>query len=121
MADTQKLASTLETLKKALKQKAKADPVIAAGIAKCFETAFEYAWKFMKQTVNENGLEAYSPRDAIKAAGKTNLIEDVDLWLGFLEDRNLSVHDYIGISNEEYLRTIRQFLVEAQKLLSKAD
>jgi len=106
MTDNNKLKDTYKTLKEALKFEEKAKKsggFYSAGIAKSFEICFEYAWKYMKHYSIEHGLEVYSPRDAIKTAGQLGLIEDVELWFGFLEDRNLSVHDYIGIDNKEYL------------------
>jgi len=51
-----------------------------------------------------------------KAAGRLNLIEDVELWLSFLENRNLAVHDYLGIQDHEYLAVIEHFLVEIKKI-----
>jgi hypothetical protein len=67
----------------------------------------------------EHGLEAYSLRDAIKAAGRIGIIEDVESWLGYLEDRNLSIHDYLGIDYQDYLATIMSFLLGVKKLSKK--
>jgi nucleotidyltransferase substrate binding protein (TIGR01987 family) len=118
MVDQDKFQKSIETLKQALKYEKKSlhDDVFAAAIAKCFESCFEYAWKILKQKVIEHGLEAYSPREAIKSAGQLGLINNVEAWLEFLEDRNLSVHDYIGVHEEEYLKTIKSFLQAVQKL-----
>lgn len=97
-------------------EKAKKDDFYFAGIAKQFEVCFEYAWKFLKQRVEEEGLEAVSPKEAIKQAGHIGLIKDVELWLDFLQDRNSAVHDYLGMSNSEYLKTIQRFFGEVKKL-----
>jgi uncharacterized protein with HEPN domain len=40
----------------------------------------------------------------------------VQKWLDFLEDRNLAVHDYLGISDEDYIKMIKEFLIEVKKL-----
>jgi nucleotidyltransferase substrate binding protein (TIGR01987 family) len=119
MAEQAKLSESIEALEHALsfEKRALKDPFFAAGIAKSFESCFEYAWKTMKTVVTEHGLEAFSPRDAIKAAGRIGLIQDVEAWLGYLEDRNLSVHDYLGIGDAEYLVTIKRFLVSVKDLL----
>ena len=120
MADKKKLTESFRHLMEALKyeKKAQTSPFFAAGIAKCFENCFEHAWKYLKQTVNEQGMEVYSPREAVKEAARLGLIEDLELWLGFIEDRNLSVHNYLGVSDEDYLQTIRDFSTEVKKLLS---
>lgn len=44
------------------------------------------------------------------------LIDNVELWLDFLEDRNLAVHDYLGIMDEDYLKSIKKFMSEVKKL-----
>ena len=116
-----KLKESIQKLQKALKHENKIhdDPVYLAGIIKCFEVSIEYSWKLMKRETTKQGYEVYSPREAIKLAGKTKIIDDVELWLNFLEDRNLSVHDYLGIPEKEYLELIKRYLIEAKKLILK--
>lgn len=92
------------------------DPFYFAGISKSFEVCIEYAWKYLKMRVEKEGLEAFSPREAVKLAGKIGLIDDVEKWMDFLEDRNLAVHDYLGVSDADYLDTIRDFLIRAKRL-----
>jgi nucleotidyltransferase substrate binding protein (TIGR01987 family) len=121
MSEQSSLEKSIADLEHALtfEKRATKDSFFAAGISKSFETCFEYAWKKMKQRATEHGLEAYSPRDAIKAAGRIGWIEDVEVWLGYLEDRNLSVHDYLGIDDQEYLATIKRFLSSVKELSKK--
>ena len=76
MAKKSKLLKSIEDLESSLQyeQKALKDSFFYAGIAKQFEVCFEYAWKSFKHNATKAGLEAYSPRDSIKSAGKLNLI-----------------------------------------------
>ncbi len=67
----------------------------------------------------DEGLDIFSPKEAIKQAGRLGLIDNVEKWLEYLEDRNLAVHDYLGVSDEAYIETIRDFAVEAKKLIRK--
>ncbi|MFA5812737.1 MAG: HI0074 family nucleotidyltransferase substrate-binding subunit [bacterium] len=97
-------------------KEAERDRFYFAGITKSFETCVEYAWKYFKRLAIDEGLEVYSPKDAIRAAGRLGLIDDVEKWLGFVEDRNLAVHDYLGVSIDDYMKTIRVFLAEVKKL-----
>lgn len=112
-----KLKDAITDLEHALThlEKAKKDNFYFAGISKEFEVCFEYAWKYLKQKVEADGLEAASPKEAIKQAGHIGLIKDVEKWLGFLQDRNIAVHDYLGMSNADYLKTIQQFFSEVKK------
>lgn len=114
-----KLRTSIEDLEHALNfaNKIEKDGFYYAGISKCFEISLEYAWKYFKRKALEEGLEVFSPKDAIRCAGQMKIIGNVEKWLNFLEDRNLAVHDYLGISREDYLKTIRSFLDEAKKLV----
>lgn len=116
-----KLDDALHLLKLSLEE-SKKDPenkVIIAGVIKSFEISFEYVWKAFKKIGNEAGNEVYSPRDAIKAASEIGMIEDFDVWTQFLNARNLSVHDYLGVTDKEILEISKKFLEEAKKITWK--
>lgn len=76
----------------------------------------EYAWKFFKRHAEDEGVEIFSPKDAVRAAAASNLIDDPEIWIRFINDRNLSVHDYLGIDDEEYMKSIKQFVEECERL-----
>ena len=117
-SDNAKLNEAIEHLAIALKHEKEAvkNPIFYAAIVKSFEVCFEYAWRHMKLKAAAEGLEIYSPREAIKAAGRIGLINDVETWLDDLENRNLSVHDYLGITKEDYLKSIKKFLLRVKNL-----
>jgi nucleotidyltransferase substrate binding protein (TIGR01987 family) len=117
-SELKKLKESISELEHALTfvKKAESDPFYSSGISKSFEVCFEYTWKYLKQTLFNKGMEAYSPRDVIKVAGQIKLIDNVEQWLAFLKDRNLSVHDYLGIEEKDYLKTIKDFLTEVKKI-----
>ena len=88
-----------------------------AALAKTFETTFEYLWKYFKREADKAGLETYSPRDAIKAAAQLQMIDDLELWNRFLNARNLSVHDYVGMDQEGAVNLVRQFRDSVKQLI----
>lgn len=60
-----------------------------------FEFCTELSWKLMKKYLDENlTIELYSPKSIVKEAYKQRLIEDGEIWLDVLEDRNLTSHIY---------------------------
>ena len=59
-----------------------------------FEFCFELAWKLMKAMLDYEGIEAASPRSAIREGWKQSMIDSADDWLQMLEQRNLSSHIY---------------------------
>jgi len=116
-----KLDQAINNLEIAIKESDQlASPVIAnASISKCFEVALEYAWKFFKRRIESDGMEIYTPKDAIRAAASIGLIDNPELWISFIDNRNLSVHDYLGIEDKEYLESIKVFLRECKRLRAK--
>ncbi len=115
-----KLSQAYDLLESAIEQCA-ADPknrLNQAALAKSFETAFEYLWKAFKREADQAGLEAYSPRDALKAAVQLKLIDDLELWNRFLNARNLSVQDYVGMDTDEMVVLVQQFRDHLRPLLA---
>lgn len=115
-----KLAQSLKLLHKTLKA-AKVSPkdeVIFAATSKAFEVAFEYAWKTLKREADLAGYETYNPRDAIRAAAQLGLVKDPELWYRFLNARNLSIHDYIGLEDKDYLSIMTLFAAEIERINS---
>ncbi|MDD4754079.1 MAG: nucleotidyltransferase substrate binding protein [Desulfitobacteriaceae bacterium] len=65
-----------------------------AGIIQLFEIAFELSWKLMKDYLEDIGYSMKSPRETIKQAYQTGLIDEGHIWIDALTDRNLTVHTY---------------------------
>lgn len=88
-------------------------------VSKAFENLVEHTWRSLKQQVEDEGLDAPSPKSAIKQAAKLELITEPEKWLNCLEARNNSVHDYFGISQEEYLELAKDLLELVKKAKPK--
>lgn len=82
-------------------------------VTKAFEVATEHAWKELKQRVEAEGVEAVSPKDAIRQAAKMKIIRSAEDWLEYINTRNSSVHDYFGISEKDFVELSRRFLNDA--------
>ena len=70
-----------------------------------FEFSFELAWKTLQLYLERQGLEAGSPRQALKSAFAQGIIsseDEADVWLKMQEDRNLTTHTY----NEDLAKAI---------------
>lgn len=65
-----------------------------------FEICYELAWKTLKDYLADNGIECQSmPRSVLKAAFQAEIIDDEQVWLQMIKDRNLASHQY----NESYI------------------
>mgnify|MGYP001611221842 CR=1 FL=1 len=67
-----------------------------AGLVKMFEFSFELAWKTCKDLLFHGGIDAASPREAIRQAFEAGYLEekDAETLLDGLDQRNLLTHTY---------------------------
>ncbi len=81
------------------------------GVIQRFEFSVELLWKALKAILSYQGIDCYSPRNCIKEAFKANLIDDDEIILDILEDRNRSSHIYSErISREIFERIEKVYL-----------
>ena len=64
------------------------------GLIQFYEMSFELAWKVMKDYLEDEGFSVKSPRQAIKQAFQSGLLEAGQVWMDALGDRNLTAHTY---------------------------
>ncbi len=79
-------------------------------VAKAFEVLVEYCWRELKREVEDQGLEAPSPKMAVKEAARLNFITHPEQWIECIDARNNSVHDYFGITQDEFCEIAYQLL-----------
>lgn len=60
----------------------------------CLEFVVELYWKLLQHMLREKEALAGTPRDALRAAFTAGWIDDEELWVRMLKDRNLSSHTY---------------------------
>lgn len=90
------LRSALGQLQAALEALA-ADPgneVIGMAVIKAYEFSFELSWKTLKDLLNHEGIDAQLPREVLRQAFAAGLLQDGQLWIDMLEQRNLMAHTY---------------------------
>ena len=83
-------------------------------ITKAFEVLVEESWKVFKKKVENEGLDAPSPKEAIRKAARIGLTDSPEKWIEFIDARNLSVHDYFGLSGKKFLVLIKELLRHAK-------
>jgi len=65
-------------------------------LIKCFEFTFELAWQTMKDFISYKGYvrDIYGSRDSIRGAQQFNLIQNGQIWIDMIDDRNHAAHAY---------------------------
>lgn len=73
-----------------------------------FQFCFELSWKTLKDYLDYSGVSASLPREVIKQSFHFQLIDDGQIWIEMLEDRNLMAHVYDEKKAIEASRHIRE-------------
>ena len=68
--------------------------LIVIALIKAYEFSFELSWKTLKDLLAWNGIDARLPREVLKQAFATGLIDEGQIWIDMLEQRNLMAHTY---------------------------
>jgi len=75
-------------------------------VIQSYEMDIELAWKTLKDYLNFLGYKLQAPREVIKQAFAIEIIEDGEIWLQMLEDRNLTSHIYDEAKAQEVVDSI---------------
>ena len=95
---------------------------LRAGAIRYFEFTYELAWKLMKRWLENNMGSSYvdgvSRRELYRIAAEHRLIDDVDQWMDYHHDRNLTSHTYDEDVAKQVYETARCFIGDALNLYS---
>jgi len=101
----------LATLKNAVKLAASRElsDLEKQGMIQGFEFTFEMAWNVMKDYLEEQGITGIiGSKGAIRHAFNNALIEDGQVWMDMIKDRNLAAHSY----DEEIAKSIITTIID---------
>lgn len=97
--------------------------VSKTAIIHAFEYTFELWWKALQRYIEYIGtVEQYGPSATIKNAFQYNLLEDAQIWMDMLRDRNLTAHTYKeDIANDIYERIISVHINALKEFVEEFD
>lgn len=65
------------------------------GLIQAFEFTHELAWNTLKDFLESRGVQGlYGSKDTTRAAFKTGLVENGEVWMDMIRSRNLTSHTY---------------------------
>ena len=95
------------------------DELSKEGLVQRFEYTFELAWKTTKDYLENKEVEVKYPRDTIKQAFKYELIDNGEIWMEMLNQRNLLTHTYDeDIFNKALSQIRNSYFPQVKKLYS---
>ncbi len=83
------------------------------GVIQRFEFTVELLWKTLKVVLEYHKVECHSPRDCVKKAFRHALVDDDELLLDMLDDRNRSSHIYDEKTSREIFDRVKDVYVDA--------
>lgn len=86
-----------------------------------FEFCFELSWKFMQAVARFQGLAANSPRESIRVAAQLGLIDNPEVWFGYLEALNLTTHTYDESTADEVYQVAKEFVGDGKRFLQAVE
>lgn len=105
--------TALQRLTEGLNKYNDQDDLSRDGLIQRFEFTFELAWKTLKALFEAEGLMGLnSPKSVLKEAFTADLINDEDVWLKMLYDRNTTVHIYSEKLAKEICQNIKEKYVQ---------
>lgn len=101
------------------------DELAKDGVIQRFEFTFELFWKTLKIFLRDNGIEAKTPKEALKEAFKIGWLKDEEIFLDMMEDRNKTSHIYDKETaeviyeriNSNYVQAVKEVLDKLKKLM----
>ena len=102
-------------------EKSVAAPITEArdlsGIIKDFEIVYELSWKTLKRHLEAQGHGTKPAKHTFATAYQLNLIDNEEVWLGTIEDRNQTVQIYDeNLARDMVKRINGSYVCEFQKL-----
>lgn len=101
---------------RAYKKTKETDFLMFLSVSKAFEIAVEYSWREFKKIVEDEGLDAPSPKGAVRGMARIGRIDNPEKWIEYITARNAGVHDYFGTTQNEYVKIAQEFLNDAMKV-----
>ncbi|MEW6203374.1 MAG: nucleotidyltransferase substrate binding protein [bacterium] len=91
------------------------------GMIQAFEYTHELAWNVLKDFLESQGLRnLYGSKDTTREAFKRGLIENGEVWMDMIKNRNLTTHTYNGEIAQKIVRAIiENYRTEFKQLIDK--
>jgi nucleotidyltransferase substrate binding protein (TIGR01987 family) len=91
------------------------------GAIQRFEFTLDISWKTGKKILESMGIKSESQKLVVRDLGQQGLIDNVNLWIDFIDSRNETSHLYEDDVAKLVYSKVEFFYVEAEKLYSKFD
>ncbi len=102
-------------------QERKLNEMEEQGLVQSFEFTFELSWKVLKDYLESKGFKDFhGSKDSFKLAFQEGLINDGEIWMEMIDNRNRSSHTYEeGIARLIISLVISKYFLKFKELSEK--
>lgn len=102
------------------------DEELRDAVIQRFEYSYELCWKMLKRQLerespNPNLVDQFSFADLIRECAERGLVAEVEPWLIYRRQRNLTSHAYDGAKAASVYKTALEFAPAARNLLDELE
>jgi len=122
--DFSALKRALNSLEKAIDraQKKTSDEELRDAVIQRFEYTYELSWKMLKRQLEKeaptpSAIDTLSFKELFREAGEKGIISNVEKWMIYRDQRNITSHTYDEEKAESVYETALEFLTDAKALL----
>lgn len=84
-----------------------ANPLMVDGTIQRFEFVIELFWKTLKRLLESEHVRAGTPKEVLRQAYQAEWLDQEDIWLAMLQDRNETSHIYNSAQAQAIYQRIR--------------
>jgi len=92
------------------------------GVIQRFEFTYELLWKTLKIFLQSKGLQAKTPRDVFREAFRLEWLDQEEVFLNMMEDRNQTSHMYDEETSREIFNRVKtQYIPAIKRVLDRLE
>ena len=126
--DLSSLQKALSSLQKAIHraEKNRQDEEIRDSVIQRFEYTYELSWKMLKRQLEQESatpdlIDQLSFRDLLRDAAEKGILNDIEPWFVYREQRNITSHAYDANKANSVYMTVLDFVKDAELLLQSLE
>jgi nucleotidyltransferase substrate binding protein (TIGR01987 family) len=126
--DFSPLQKALNSLNRAIvrSQQAPDDEELRDAVIQRFEYTYELSWKMLKRQIEQESptpsdIDRLSFRDLLREGAERGMITDVEKWMDYREQRNITSHTYDEDKAKSVYESALSFCNDSKALLSELE
>lgn len=105
----------IDALSMMVRRPVQEDRAIVDASIQRFEFTIELFWRLLRHILESKGVDVQYPKDVLREAYRGHLIDQEEIWLSMLKDRNMTSHTYDERLADVIFERIKKYVPVFQK------